>query len=69
MMRDGGRRKQHGGYAGKAESFPGHDPLHDVEKSRLPRMQLHRNPIRRMQAGTLKRPELGAKEVKIKHLL
>jgi hypothetical protein len=32
-------------------------------------MQLHRNPIRRMQAGTLKRPELGAKEVKIKHLL
>src|SRR5882762_9739577 len=32
MMRGGRRRKQHGGYAGEAESCPGHVPLHDVRK-------------------------------------
>src|SRR5215467_2681420 len=34
MMRHGGRRKQRSGYAGKAERFPGHDPLHDMRKTR-----------------------------------
>jgi hypothetical protein len=35
MMRDRWRREQHGGYAGKAESCPGHDPLHDVRKIKI----------------------------------
>src|ERR1700693_3959510 len=30
MMREGGRRQQHGGYAGKAKRFADHCPLHDV---------------------------------------
>ena len=30
MMRERRRRQQHGGQADKAESFPGHNPLHEL---------------------------------------